>query len=218
MKLKIIFCLFALSFVSCKNEINEVEPKVQIDSIQNNGTKIGSKKTFSVEKEKFEKDKKETIDWLNSKFGENVQVIRPTKNSSLYTRLKIDYDGNFTVTHYSELNNQNDELIQKDISTFSGNFKNLSLSSFNVREVENNTFVSKKCYYIFMSCLSDYCITQTSYKNFTQIEQNQVDNIFHNKEVLLCYITDNMDYGLVERSKNAFIHLTELFGGKEEKF
>jgi hypothetical protein len=145
--------------------------------------------------------KKETIDWLNSKFDNSPFA---DNDIEIFTRfLKIKDDGTFTVQGYSysikTVLPNSENYSRKYI--FKGHFKDLGLNSIRTEVIKGNL-------YIFASCRSGKCITQ-------QNEGPYNTNSYLNNEVLLA-ITSNLSLEI--RCKKAFIHLIKLCGGKSEAF
>ncbi len=140
--------------------------------------------------------KQETINWLNDKLSTSPYII--SGNSSYAKHLKINNDGNFTVTQPNEffyIPSLNHEVI------FSGNFKKLSPNSVKINVHNGN-------YYLYASCSSGNCITQVSkYPDSTET--------FTTNDVILGI---TYEYELAERCKKAIIHLIKLSGGKNEAF
>lgn len=149
----------------------------------------------------FGQTKKETIDWLNSKFESS-----PIASSEFeqYTRfLKINNDGSFSIQNY----NYSPKVLLPNLenyrwkSLFTGHFKNLSPNSIRTEKIKGNL-------YIYATCSSGKCITQ----------QNQGPDNFNSyttSEVLLAFTSDT---SLEARVKKAFTHLIKLCGGKSEAF
>src|SRR5215203_3193932 len=107
--------------------------------------------------------KKETIDWLNTKFQGSPIMISEIEQ---YTRfLKINQDGSFSILEY----NYSPKILLPDTSNyrwktvFTGNFKDLSPNSIRTETIKGKIF-------IFASCSNGSCITQKDigpdYKTF----------------------------------------------------
>jgi len=145
--------------------------------------------------------KKETIDWLNSKFEMSPIVMSETEQ---YTRfLKIKQDGSFSIQSY----NYSPRVLLPDLENyrwktlFTGHFKDLSFNSV-------KTTIRNGKVFFYASCSSGKCI----------IQQNQGRDDFstYSAPEVLLGITSDTD--LEERCKKAFVHLIKLCGGKKEAF
>jgi len=148
----------------------------------------------------FGQTKKETIDWLNTKFQSSPIISDEIEQ---YTRfLKINQDGSFTILVY----NYSPKILLLDTSNyrwktiFTGNFKDLSPNSIRTETIKGKIF-------FFASCSYGNCITQN--------DIGPDYNIFKNPNVLLAVTSDA---SLEPRCKKALIHLVNLFGGKKEPF
>jgi hypothetical protein len=144
--------------------------------------------------------KKETIDWLNSKFETSPIMVSEIQQ---YTRfLKIKQDGSFTILE----NNYSPKVLLPDTTNyrwktlFTGNFKDLSPNSVRTETIKGKVF-------FYASCRSGKCITQK--------DQGPDYDTFTNSEVTLGITSDA---SLEARCKKAFIHLITLCGGKKEPF
>lgn len=145
--------------------------------------------------------KKETIDWLNSKFETSPIMMSDFEQ---YTRfLKINQDGSFSIQSY----NYSPKVLLPNSENyrwktlFSGNFKDLSPNSVRTTTIKGKIF-------FYATCSSGKCITQ-------QDQGPKEFNSYLSSEVLLG-ITSDTD--LEARCKKAFIHLITLCGGKKEAF
>ncbi|UTM21871.1 hypothetical protein [Dyadobacter fanqingshengii] len=148
----------------------------------------------------YAQTKKETIDWLNSKF-ESSPIIR----NSLYqsTRfLKINANGDFSVQEYEYATNVPfpDSKNYSGKTLFTGSFKDLSPSSVRAKQIYGEIF-------IFASCTSGKCITQQ--------DQGPDYETYKTSDIAIGVISDP---SLQIRCEKAFIHLIKLSGGKKEAF
>lgn len=145
--------------------------------------------------------KKETIDWLNSKFETSPIVMSEVQQ---YTRfLKIKDDGSFSIQSY----NYSPKTLLPDTQNyrwktlFTGNFKDLSPNSVRTSTIKGNVF-------FYATCSSGKCITQ----------QDQGPDEFNTYTASEVLIGITSDASLEARCKKAFIHLITLCGGKKEPF
>ena len=145
--------------------------------------------------------KKETIDWLNTKFENSPVAINKIDQFTRF--LTIKPDGSYSIQSYSYFLN----VVLPDMQNyarktlFSGHFKNLDPNSVRTEKIGGNI-------YFYATCSSGKCITQ----------QNQGPNSFDSymhTEVLLSFTSDT---NLEDRCKKAFTHLIKLCGGKKEAF
>jgi hypothetical protein len=144
--------------------------------------------------------KKETIDWLNSKFETSPIIMSEVQQ---YTRfLKIKDDGSFSIMSY----NYSPKVLLPDTTNyrwktlFTGHFKDLSPNSVRTETIKDKVF-------FYASCSNGKCITQK--------DQGPDYDTFTNSEVTLAITSDA---SLEARCKKAFIHLITLCGGKKEPF
>lgn len=145
--------------------------------------------------------KKETIDWLNSKF-ENCPIIT-SEVGSMARFLKINPDGSFSVQDYDyspkvllpTLENYRYKTL------FTGHFKDLAPNSVTTKTIKGNI-------YFYASCSSGKCITQ----------QNQGRDDFSTYQTPSILLGITSEPSLEERCKKAFVHLITLCGGKKEAF
>lgn len=145
--------------------------------------------------------KKETIDWLNSKFEGSPIIVTDIDQYTSF--LKINQDGSFSIQSY----NYSPSVFPPNSKNyrwktlFTGHFKNLSPTSITTKVVDEKLF-------IYATCSNGKCITQKNQgpNNF---------NSYQSSEVLLAITSD---ITLEARCKKAFIHLITLFGGKKEVF
>ena len=165
--------------------------------------------------------KKETIDWLNSKFGGNQSSIYESDVISFARFLKIKDDGTFIITQYETWHNDNGS-ISNYLTTMSGDFKNLSPNSFRTSKIENrgkHSLSSTNNTFLFLTCSPGSYIKQIDYKEGTKPSDGQVSMASASMtDVTIAIIPESADQSLIERSKKAFLHLIELCGGKKEAF
>ncbi len=145
--------------------------------------------------------KKETIDWLNSKFEYSPIVVSEIEKYTM--EFRISQDGSFSIQYY----NYSPKVFLPDTDNyrrkvmFTGHFKDLSPNSIRTSKKDGKIF-------FYASCTNSRCITQ----------QNQGPNdfsVYYAREVELAVTSD---VGLEERCKKAFQHLIKLCGGKNEVF
>jgi hypothetical protein len=147
--------------------------------------------------------KKETIDWINSKFPQN-----PVVHGDFFKcaqRMKILPDGTFEITILDfELPFNPMKAEIQSTTVLRGNFKDLSPSSVTTRVTDDLLFVYIKC------SGGKNCTTitsQTGEKVGTIIRDGVLFGGFNMNE-----------NNLAERLKKAFTHLITLSGGKREAF
>ena len=165
--------------------------------------------------------KQETIDWLNDKFGNNQIHLCITKANSIKRVLKINSDGSFVITEYNDWYPPN-SVRKISVSTFSGNFKNLSPSSLDAHTLESKDdpiFCSKKRTFISLNCKAGTNIKQIDYKEGTLPKDGQIEHIASDLGgITIAIIPESGDQSLIDRGKKAFLHLIILCGGKKEAF
>ncbi len=137
--------------------------------------------------------KKETVDWLNNKFGGKQTLIQESMYS-YYGHLKVKEDGSFI---YSETKFWKATGEEKTIITV--NAKDLS------------TIVTSKTFdditYFYVTCVSGECLTQyTDGKVYTL------------SSVAICYLNTYTDKTLIPRAIKALSHFIKICGGKNEVF
>ncbi|GLU55115.1 hypothetical protein [Dyadobacter frigoris] len=148
----------------------------------------------------FGQTRKETIDWLNSKF-ESSPIIRNSIQQS--TRfLKIEDTGNFSVQEFLYATNVALPTSRNynGKTLYTGNFKDLSPNSVRSSRVYGEIF-------IFASCTTGKCVNQQ--------DQGPDFDVYKVSEVAIGVISDP---SLEARCKKAFIHLITISGGKKEAF
>ncbi len=145
--------------------------------------------------------KKETIDWVNAKFGK-----KDYKNGifNSFRTLRINEDGTYIITE-KDNSSINGKYIAKH--TYNGSISELGVNSVFTKKINDDI-------YIYASCFNkNKCI---KYKNFnpdgTQVYESSEDF------VLFIIIGKYEDQSLITRSKRALNHLIYLFGGKKEAF
>ena len=95
--------------------------------------------------------KKETIDWLNSKFPINAYVVGDFMPSS--RRMKINYDGTFEI---KSIDYAPQRLLETpatlNTTIIKGNFKDFSPSSVSILDSKKGMFM------IRMNCIKGSCV------------------------------------------------------------
>jgi hypothetical protein len=146
--------------------------------------------------------KKETVDWLNSKFNKNPIVYGDVFKFS--QKMKINQDGTFEIisTDYEvPINPSNPEVASRTI--IKGNFNNLSPSSITVRKSNGLLFIDIKC-------LGGNDCLSVSTKGDAGISYDKSGVAFG------AYYDEEENIG--NRLKKAFTRLIKLCGGKAEAF
>jgi hypothetical protein len=144
--------------------------------------------------------KKETIDWLNTKFEASPIVMNDYEQYTWF--LEIKQDGSFTIQEF----NYSPKVLLPDTTNyrwktiFTGNFKDLSPNSIRTETISGKVF-------FYASCSNGKCITQQ--------DQGVDYKTFKNSDVTLGIASDA---NLEARCKKAFIHLITLCGGRKEAF
>ena len=145
--------------------------------------------------------KKETIDWLNSKFETSPIAISGFEQFCRFLRIKED--GSFSIESYdySPKVFLPDKYNYKKKMLVTGHFKNLSPNSIRTSTIDGIV-------YFYATCSNGKCI----------IQQNQGPDEFGSYTLSEVLLGITYDINLEARCKKAFLHLITLCGGKKEAF
>jgi hypothetical protein len=99
----------------------------------------------------YGQSKKETIDWLNTKFKNSPIIINDFEQYTWF--LNISQEGNFTIQSFDYSPNTlvPDSKNYRKKTTIKGNFKDLSPNSINTKKIDGKIF-------FFASCSNANCI------------------------------------------------------------
>lgn len=150
----------------------------------------------------FAQTKKETIDWINSKFPQNAIIYDEYFPGANF--MKINQDGTFEIK--ALLYKKSAILYKAEIETttiITGNLKNLTANSVSILK-------QNKLFFININCSNN----------------NECINTFQTGRSGISYSKNGVTFGafqlneenISERLKKAFKHLISLCGGKKEVF
>ncbi len=153
----------------------------------------------------FGQTKKETVDWLNSKFPGNLYIYGTVFKETQV--MKINTDGTFEIVANIHKQPIEGYPVIETKTRISGNLKDFSLSSVKKEEADG----APKLFFIALTCLNS--------KNCVTISQTGKPGPEYSKKgVAFGAFMKNEEENISERLVKAFKHLITLSGGKKESF
>lgn len=146
-------------------------------------------------------NKKETIDWINSKIPKNPIIFGDVLKSS--QKMKISPEGNFEIIIVDYELPLSSNPKAETTTILKGSFKDFNPASITIRNKGGLIFLDLQCF---------------NSKDCINISQTGKAGISYDKNGLSFGAFSNTEENISERLKKAFAKLITLCGGKKEAF